>query len=198
MSIFTSNTNSKKGIPKRFSKIARLGSDLFSISDLASLWEVRDPHVLRVTLKRYADKGLLFRIHRGLYAIKPAKQIDPFVLGQKVLRRFSYISTETILAEAGIVMQQTDVVTLVSPVSRKFSVASRRFVSGQLADRFLFNEYGVIDKDGIKKATEERAVADMLYFNPRAHFDADRSIDWKKVRDIQAHVGYPLTPKRYH
>jgi predicted transcriptional regulator of viral defense system len=196
MSILHSNKNLNSSLSKRFSKIARFGNALFHISDFANLWDIRDPHVLNMTLKRYADKGILFRVYRGLYATKPVEQINPFLLGEKALHRFSYVSTETVLAQAGIIVQQSDVITLVSSVSRKFSIASQRFVSRQLADRFLLNEYGVIQEDGIKKATVERAIADTLYFNPNAYFDAHRIIDWKAVRDIQKKVGYPLTSRR--
>jgi len=40
-------------------------------------------------------------------------------------------------------------------------------------------------------ATLERAAADMLYFNPKYHFDVRESIDFKKVETIQKEVGYP-------
>jgi predicted transcriptional regulator of viral defense system len=188
----------KKGsYEDRFAKLARLGGVLFHVSDLVSLWQIADIHNAHVTLKRYADNGLLTRIHRGLYALKPLNQIDPCMIGIKTLHRFAYVSTETILSEAGIIQQNIPTITLVSSLSRKFSVATHHFISRQLTDRFLYNECGIYEKDGIKKATVERAVADMLYFNARSYFDADRSIDWKKVKEVQMTIGYPLTPSRY-
>lgn len=198
MSILYNNKNVIKGLSERFSKITRFGGELFHVSDLASLWHVHDPHVLRVTLKRYTDRGVLFRVYRGFYATKPVEQINPLLLGQKALHRFSYISTETVLAQTGVIVQQSDIITFVSSVSKKFSIAKYDFISRQLADKFLYNEYHVImGENGVKKATAERAVADMLYFNPKAYFDADQNIDWKKVQDIQRYVGYPMTLKRY-
>lgn len=198
MSIVKKNENSKKGVyDDRFAKLARLGATLFHVGDLASLWQISNAHNIHVTLKRYADRGLLIRVYRGLYALKPLEQIDPFLIGIKALHRFAYVSTETVLSDAGIIQQKTQAITFVSSLSRKFSVGSYHFVSRKLTDRFLYNECGISEKGGVKKATIERAVADMLYFNSHAYFDANGSIDWKKVKEIQEAVGYPLTPFRY-
>lgn len=198
MSIVKKNENSKKGVYNdRFAKLARLGATLFHVGDLASLWQIHNAHNVHVTLKRYADRGLLIRVYRGLYALKPLEQIDPFLIGIKALHRFAYVSTETVLSDAGIIQQEMQSITLISSLSKKFSVGANHFVSRKLTDRFLYNECEIYEKRGIKKATVERAVADMLYFNSRAYFDADKNIDWQKVREIQEAVGYPLTPFRY-
>jgi hypothetical protein len=44
-------------------------------------------------------------------------------------------------------------------------------------------------------ALPERAVADLLYYNPKAYFDAP--LNWKKIQRIQKKIGYPLTPQHY-
>jgi hypothetical protein len=199
MSIVKDNDKSKKGLYlMRFSQLAQLGTLIFHAGDLATLWQIRNVYNLHMTLKRYVDNGLLIRIYRGLYALKPVDQLDPLLVGIKALHRFSYISTETVLSERGIVLQQIDRITMVSSLSKKFSVTPYNFQSRKLADRFLYNECGITTEGGVKKATTERAVADLLYFNPKAHFDGERMINWKKVRGIQAALGYPPTPERYN
>ncbi len=45
-------------------------------------------------------------------------------------------------------------------------------------------------RDGVNYATVERAVADLLYFNPKYYFDGNSRIDWKKVKEIQGIIGY--------
>jgi len=50
---------------------------------------------------------------------------------------------------------------------------------------------GIVHQNGVFTADTERAVADMLYFNPKYHFDVPESIDFDKVRLIQKEVGYP-------
>ncbi len=198
MSIVKESNKSRKGLYlSRFSQLAKLGFLVFHASDLANLWQINNPRNLHMTLKRYADKGLLVRIYRGLYSLKPVEQLHPLLVGLKALHRMAYVSTETILAEAGIIQQKINQITLASPVSRKFSVGQNNFYSRKLADKFLYNEIGMVEKNGIKKATAERAVADLLYFNPGAYFDAENLVDWEKVKAVQKAVGYPLTFNRY-
>ena len=55
---------------------------------------------------------------------------------------------------------------------------------------FLLNDSGLIQKKNYKEASIERAVADMLYFNKRYHFDNNQLIDWDTVHRIQKGVGF--------
>ena len=181
----------------RFAQIAQLGGQIFHTNDLANLWQIKDKNLLYTTLTRYVKQGLLFRIYRGFYGLKPADQLDPLLLGLKALHQFAYISTETVLARAGIIFQVSDQITFVSRQNKKFSIGPYHYYSRQLADQFLYNPAGVTDDDGIKTASPARAVADLLYLNPTAHLDASRLINWRQVKQIQRAVGYPLTPKHY-
>jgi len=197
MSIVKNNSKSTRGLYLiRFSQLAKLGVLIFHTNDLANLWQIKNAHNLHITLKRYVEKGLLVRIYRGMYSLKPIEELDPLLLGVKALHRYCYVSAETVLAEGGIIQQAIEQITLVSSVSKKFSIGNYNFRSRKLADKFLYNETGIKKKGGIRKASVERAVADLLYFNPKAHFDAERLIDWKKVRQIQKSVGYPLSRKK--
>ena len=182
---------------QRFVQLARMGIFVFHAGDLANLWKIRNRNTLYTTLKRYVKGGLLHRIYKGLYSLKPIEQIDPFLLGVKALHKYAYISAETILAQAGIIQQIIGQITLVSSQSKRFSIGENHYYSRKLADRFLYNPIGINEEQGVKKAAAERAVADLLYFNPHAHFDAEKFINWSKVKNIQREIGYPLTPDRY-
>ena len=182
---------------QRFAKIAILGENIFHAKDLASLWQIKNPNTLHTTLKRYAQKGLLFRIYRGFYSLKPFDQIDPLLLGVKALHEFSYISAETVLEREGIIFQARDVITLISSKSKKFTIGNFYYSSRKLTDRYLFNPAGIKQIDGVKIANKNRAIADLLYFNPKVHFDAEKLINWHEIKKMQRSIGYPLTPKRY-
>ena len=198
MSIVRDNTKSKKGLYlSRFSQLAKMGIFVFHTGDLASLWKIENAHNLHMTLKRYVDQGLLVRVYRGLYSLQPVDKINPYLLGIKALHKYSYVSTETVLAEAGIIQQKINRITLISSISKKFTIAGNCYYSRKLTDKFLYNNIGIIETDGIKKATPERAVADLLYYNPKAYLDAEKQINWSKVRQIQKYIGYPLTFNRY-
>ena len=180
--------------PERFAQLAKLGINIFHIGDLANLWQIKDRNTLYTTLKRYAKQGLIIRIYKGFYSLKPVKQLDPLLLGIKALHDYSYVSAETILSQEGIIQQDVKSITLISSHSKRFFLGGHQYYSRKLSDRFLYNSAGIIEEQGFKKATAERAVADLLYFNPSAHFDAERIINWRKVKNIQMEIGYPLTP----
>jgi predicted transcriptional regulator of viral defense system len=181
----------------RFAALAQAGERVFHARDLANLWQIKDNNTLYTTLKRYVQRGLLFRVYKGLYSIAPAREIDPRILGLKALHEHAYVSTETVLIEAGIIQQSIDWITLVSSKSKKFSVEKNNYWSRRLADKFLFNSTGIVERDGIFVASLERAVADLLYFNPNAYFDGSHLVDWRKVKKVQRELGYKLTPKHY-
>lgn len=182
----------------RFAELARLGEIVFHTDDLANLWRITNKNTLYTTIKRYVERGLLFRIHKGFYAIKEPKEIAPLLLGIKALHSYAYVSTETILREQGIIQQEIPAITMVSNKTKRFTVADNAYYSRKLPDTFLYHSNGVTtDTTGVRKATTERAVADLLYFNPHAYFDAATRIDWKRVGMIQKEVGYPVTKKRH-
>jgi predicted transcriptional regulator of viral defense system len=106
----------------RFALLARLDEPLFHTQDLANLWKIKEKNTLYTTLKRYTQNGFLFRIYKGLYSIRPIDKIDPNLLGIEALHQFAYVSTETVLAQAGIIQQNLNYITLVSSVSKKFSI----------------------------------------------------------------------------
>lgn len=183
---------------KRNSKIVLLlqqREQIFHTQDLAVLWSISNKNTLHTTIKRYVGKGVLYRIFKGLYSTVPTAKLDPVSLGHKVIHGFAYVSCETILQQYGLINALISGTTFVSVLSRTFSIGPYSFRSRKLHNKFLFNPCGITAENGIQKATQERAVADMLYFNPKFNFDGP--VDWDAVKEIQKNLSYPLTPKRY-
>ena len=191
------STGYNNSASERFVLLARMGETVFHARDLANLWRIKNNNTLYTTLNRYVRRGLLFRIYKGLYSLVPADEIEPRLLGLKALHEYGYVSTETVLTEAGVIAQKINWITLVSAQSRKFSIEGNGYLSRKLADKFLFNPAGIENKGGIFAARPERAVADLLYFNPKSWLDGADLLDWKKVKRTQKEIGYPLTPKYY-
>lgn len=177
---------------RRFADLATLGETIFHLNDLANLWDIRDRNTLRTTLSRYVKSDLIFRIYRSFYSLKNPRDIDAYTLGIKAIHRPAYISCESILSNNGIINQSPSEITLVSNISRRYKVGNINFRSRKLADNFLYNDAGILMRDGIRVATVERAIADMLYFNPRTYFDAHNSklIDWNLVKSLISKIGY--------
>lgn len=190
----------------RIDNLLKEDQKLFHTRDLALLWGIENDNTLYTTIKRYVDKNILIPVHKGFYSTLPLDRIDTIKLGAAALSRYSYVSCEHILSLAGIIFQPINSITFVSSISKKFTIAgfypstSPALVAGRygisdflvrrLKDIYLYNEAGVFMENGVKKASLERAVADILYYNSHFHFDNRQSINWQKVRKIQKEVGY--------
>jgi len=175
----------------RISKLLYLDRKIFHTNDLAVLWEIADRHNLYMTITRYIDKGVLFPIYKGLYSTVPLASLNPLELGRAIIHRYTYLTTESVLSQAGIISQTVYDYTFVADTSKRVSVGPWYFRFRQLKNVFLHHHAGITNQNGVFIASTERAVADMLYFNPKYHFDIPESIDFEKVRLIQKEVGYP-------
>jgi predicted transcriptional regulator of viral defense system len=182
--------------PRRFAQIAALGETLFHSGDLAKLWDIQNPDTLHTTLSRYVKQGLLQRVYKGLYSIKALDTIHPWLLGLKALHEYAYVSTETILYTAGVINQKPGCITLVSGKSMRFRVRSVSYYSRRMSDAFLYNPAGVEVKEGIRRASTERAVADLLYYNPGMYIDNPGLYDQDKLVELQKNIGHLRSHER--
>lgn len=180
-------------ISKRdYSKLAILlkqNNKLFHTNDLALLWQINNKNTLYTTIKRYIKKKALISIHKGFYSTIPLSQIDPVLLGIAYLHQYAYLSTETVLAKNGLISPNVPYITLISSISKTFKIGSYNYKSRKMKTQFLWQSIG-IKSNGYKEASIERAVADLLYFNPHYHIDGAKSINWPAVKNIQREVGF--------
>ncbi|MFA4873596.1 MAG: hypothetical protein WC659_06765 [Patescibacteria group bacterium] len=165
--------------------LARQKETIFHTQDLMVLWGIYNKNTLYTTIKRLVKNGSLYSIQKGMYSLLPISAIDPWLLGIKALHGFCYVSTESILSKTGVVNQLSLSVTLVGEKSLKFKVAGHDFICRKLNDKFLHNTAGIIEINGIRQASLERAAADMLYFNPKFHFDNKKLINFRKVNELR-------------
>ena len=175
----------------RITQLNQIERKIFHTNDLAVLWKMFNRHNLYMTITRYMDRGVLYPIYRGLYSTVPIASLNPLELGRAIIHRFTYLTTESVLAQAGIITQAVYDYTFVAELSRRVTVGSWSFRFRKLKAGYLHHPAGVFEQGGIYVASAERAVADMLYFNPRYHFDVLESVDLEKVRSIRQEVGYP-------
>ena len=163
---------------------------LFHTQDLAILWQIDNKNTLYTTISRYVNKGVLNRIHKGFYSTVPFDALDAVELGISHLHTFSYLSCETVLFQHGIINQPANYITLVSSKSEKFAIRQYHYLARQMKPEYLYNPVGITKTQHYRVASAERAVADMLYFNPRYYFDAPNLVDWDEVAVIQERIGY--------
>lgn len=175
----------------RISELIKLDKKLYHTNDLAILWGINKRLTLYQTITRYIDKGILFPVYKGLYSTVPISSLNPLELGRAIIHRYAYLTTESVLAQAGIISQGIYDYTFATDQSQHVLVGEWSFHFRQLKAEYLHNPTGILEqKDGFI-ATLERAVADMLYFNPHYHFDIREAIDFEKVHTLQKEIGYP-------
>lgn len=174
----------------RITQLNRLNRRIFHTNDLAVLWDIKDRHHLHVTISRYIARGILFPVYKGLYATVPISDLDHIELGSAIIHRFTYLSTESILVQAGVITQVVYDHTFISDQSKRVQVGTRSFRYRQMKDDYLFNPSGIDRHPHGFVATPERAVADLLYYNPRYHFDVPELINFDLVRSLQKEIGY--------
>ena len=175
----------------RINELLQIDRKIFHTGDLAVLWDIANKNTLYTAIKRYVGQGLLIPIYKGLYATLPPAQLDPLELGKAIIHRYTYLTTESVLAQAGVIFQAVYAYTFVSDLNKKVTLGSTSFLFRKLKQAYLNNPAGVRQQNGSFVASPERAAADMLYFNPRYHFDAPESLDFEKIKMIQKEVGYP-------
>lgn len=146
---------------------------LFHTQDLALLWQIKNSNLLYTTIKRYVKKGVLYRIHKGFYCAGEITKQDPLVFGAAFYHDYCYVSTETILAEQGIINRQPKAVTFVGGRPLKFEFNGQNYLFRQMKSERLFQNQGIKLINGVLVADISRAKADMKYFNPNFYFDRE-------------------------
>lgn len=164
--------------------------NIFRTSDLAVLWNIEKKNTLYTTVKRYVNRNILYRIQKGLYSTMPITKLHPYELGCAIAGPLSYVSTETVLSNQGVIMQEVRQITLVGRKSKEFDLNDNSYICRYLNEEFLVNRIGIDTKDSYSISTKERAVADLHHFNPKYFFDNQEAINKEKLEKIKSEIGY--------
>lgn len=151
--------------------LLKSGERLFHTQDLALLWNIQNRNTLYTTIKRYVQKGILIKINKGLYSTIAVNELDKFELGTALIHRYCYVSCETVLFLEGVINQMVYPITFVSSLSTKIEFNGTTYIYRQAKPEMLLNSDGVIQKNGYFISTKERAISDIIYFNPKYYFD---------------------------
>ena len=157
---------------------------VFSLADLSMLVGYNGPK-LRSALKYAVSRGDLVRITRGIYALNSKYFVWEF--GNKY-RRPSYVSFYSVLFGSGVFFQPYTSVFLASKRSEVVEVNGQKYIYRKIKDEILLNTLGVIVRDGVARATIERAICDKLYLDGEEYFDNLRSVDWKLMEKLNGEV----------
>lgn len=162
--------------------LTSLKKTVFSVNELAIVWEIENKNVLRVIIARAVKDGYLMSLRRGVYALRNV-DVDAFELACK-MKRFSYISFETVLAQAGVVHQWYDAIFLASNRNSEIKNNFGKFCYRNLPDNILLNTDGIINKGNYFIAVPERALCDKIYKNGLSYYDNLDMINKELILEI--------------
>lgn len=155
----------------RINKLLQQDKKLFHTQDLALLWQIQDKNLLYTTIKRYVQREILMRIHKGFYCVGSVSDQDPLILGVVYYHDYCYLSTETVLAREGAINRQPSTITFVGSRSARFKIDNQDYLFRQMRPERLFQTDGISLINGVLTASLKRAAADMKYYNLAFYFD---------------------------
>ncbi len=161
--------------------ILRSPKTVFTIKDIALLWEESASDAARVRLNYYVKKGDLHRIRKGLYA--KDKKYNKLELATRILTP-SYVSFETVLAKEGLIFQYYEPIFVASYTTREITIDEQTYSFRKIKNSALLDPLGIEHVNETSIATEERAFLDTLYINAGYHFDNLRSLNWEVIFEI--------------
>jgi predicted transcriptional regulator of viral defense system len=161
--------------------ILKSSKTVYSFKELALLWPSIDAKTLKSRINYYVTHGDLYHIRRGLYGKDDS--YDRFEVACKILSP-SYISFETVLAQAGIIFQHYRQIFVASYQTKTIQCDNSEYVFKKIRDVILTNATGIEIKEYYSIASPERAFLDILYLNKSYYFDNLDPLNWDKVYQI--------------
>jgi predicted transcriptional regulator of viral defense system len=161
--------------------ILRSPKTVFTLKDIALLWNESVSVATRVRLNYYVKKGDLYRIRKGLYA--KSENYNKMELATRILTP-SYVSFETVLIKEGLIFQYYEPIFIASYTTREIIVGEQTYSFRKIKNELLVDPKGVEHVNETSIASKERAFLDMLYVSGKYHFDNLRSLNWDRVFEI--------------
>ena len=146
-----------------YADLRRFGKPVFSTEDVAQRLRAKTPAVSRM-LHRLVQAGLLTAIRRGLFCID--QTIDPLALPEALTAPFpAYVSLQSALHLHGMIEQIPRVIYVVSLArTQRIRTTIGTYSIHHVSPEF-FGGYNTV-KEGIRLATPEKALVDVLYLSP--------------------------------
>ena len=134
-----------------------------------------DPDNVRLQLSRWTQRGRLYQLRRGLYALAPPYQkIKPhsFLIANR-MQRASYVSSQSALAFYGLIPEVVQVTLSVTTGRPGRWETPLGFFEYQHIKPHLLRGYRMVDLQGRSQpvqqalvATPEKALLDLVYLHP--------------------------------
>ena len=162
-------------------KLLKSKKTVFSMSDLAILWNIKNQNSLKSKVYYLVNNGSIIRLHQGIFVLD--NKYNKNELAGK-LKSPSYVSLETVLRRTGCIFQHSNEISSISNTNKEYIIDNIKYSYRKIKDSVFFNTKGLDCYSNYSIATKERAFLDMIYFNKNYYFDNLENINWKKCEEL--------------
>lgn len=172
-------------------KLIKTNRTVFTTADIENILSDLTPRGVERFLWRAKKDGRLLNPQKGVWTLPV---YHPKELAGKLFPG-GYISLETVLFEAGVSFQfygNTSTCVRYKPADIYFN--NQNYVARKIKDSIYHDDTCIQTFDGYRKAMPERALCDLVYLRPRAHFDNPQYFQ-SQQSEIRLAKLLPLYPK---
>lgn len=159
-------------------KLALSGKRVFTIEDLAVIWQIPQRRRLIELIKYYLRQKRITSIYKGVYSY--GDDYTPFDIAQKLVP-LSYISLYTTSQMHGLTFQYYQTIYSVSLKSKKYQIDKQDYIYHKVKESIFYNPLGLISSGRYTTADKERTITDCLYVFPGFSFDNLEGVDKEKL-----------------
>lgn len=182
------------GVYKKMNNIATIiktGKTVFTTSDIEGLFTSTTKRGVERFLWRAKKDGRLLNPQKGIWCLPIYNQYE---LAGKMFPE-GYISLGRVLFEAGVSFQRYGgTVHSVWHKSADILFNNENYIARRIKPAIYNNPLCIQTFDGYRKAMPERALCDLVYLRPKAHFDNPQYFH-SKQSEIRLKQLLPLYPK---
>lgn len=142
-------------------QLQQLNQTMITTRDAAMCLAIQPPHASKI-LARLQESNQLIHLGRGIWSLQTT--INPLLIPESLVAPFpAYISLQSALYHHGMISQIPSVVYAVSPARTHCFQTPIAAIRIHHIDPDFFMGFDVDTKTGIKMATEEKALLDVIY-----------------------------------
>lgn len=159
-------------------KLALCGKKVFTIEDLAVIWQIPQRRRLIELIKYYLKEKRLSPIYKGVYAY--GEDYTSFDIAQKLIP-LSYISLYTTSQMHGLTFQYYESIYSISLKSKKYKLNGKGYIYHKVKESIFYDTFDLIQNGRYIIASKERTITDCLYVFPSFTFDNLQGINKEKL-----------------
>lgn len=175
---------------QRLKKLNDTGRTIFTMQDIRMLW-AESPHAVRINAVRMVERGLIYRVARGYYALRD--DFNKYELANLIVAP-SYVSFQSAISYGGVSFQERGTVESAAKFNYSKTVGAETYIYYALKETLLFNQDGILNRDGISYAVPERAILDCLYLGFLPDIDLPDKINASYLKKLS--LIYPKTVQK--